>query len=141
MVLLFGRGSRNRYQNGTLVCGNMDQHLRNPSCLILSRTHFTILSHTLGRRLAQLPRRSGRRIPAMVPARGLRRELQRAQEHGTPGSQHGGRNLAFHPQVFPSLSLTWHLTGIPTRGNSSSRYPPTVVVLVVRGREGMWGGG
>ena len=25
-----GSGSKNRYQNGTLVCGNMDQHLRNP---------------------------------------------------------------------------------------------------------------
>ena len=27
-------------QNGTLVSGNMDQNLRNPSCLILSHTHF-----------------------------------------------------------------------------------------------------
>ena len=31
-----GCGSKNRYQNGTLVSGNMDQNLRNPSCLILS---------------------------------------------------------------------------------------------------------
>ena len=34
-----GRGSKNRYQNGTLVSGNMDQNLRNPSCFILSHTH------------------------------------------------------------------------------------------------------
>ena len=34
-----GCGSKNRYQNGTLVSGNMDQNLRNPSCLILSHTH------------------------------------------------------------------------------------------------------
>ena len=34
----YGCGSKNRYQNGTLVSGNMDQHLRNPSCLILSHT-------------------------------------------------------------------------------------------------------
>ena len=27
-------------QNGTLVSGNMDQNLRNPSCLILSHTHI-----------------------------------------------------------------------------------------------------
>ena len=26
-------------QNGTLASGNMDQNLRNPSCLILSHTH------------------------------------------------------------------------------------------------------
>ena len=26
--------------NGTLVSGNMDQNLRNPSCLILSHTHI-----------------------------------------------------------------------------------------------------
>ena len=32
-------GSRNRYQNGTLVSGNMNQNLRNPSCLILSHTN------------------------------------------------------------------------------------------------------
>ena len=31
-----GYGSKNRYQNGTLISGNMDQHLRNPSSLILS---------------------------------------------------------------------------------------------------------
>ena len=29
-----------RYQNGTLVSGHIDQHLRNPSCLILSHTHM-----------------------------------------------------------------------------------------------------
>ena len=33
-----GCGSKNRYQNGTLVSGNMDQNLRKPSCLILSHT-------------------------------------------------------------------------------------------------------
>ena len=33
-------GSKNQYQNGTLVSGNMDQNLRNPSCLILSHTHL-----------------------------------------------------------------------------------------------------
>ena len=31
-----GCGSKNRYQNGTLVSGNMDQNLPNPFCLILS---------------------------------------------------------------------------------------------------------
>ena len=35
-----GCGSKNRYQNGTLVSGNMDQHLRNPCCLILSHTQM-----------------------------------------------------------------------------------------------------
>ena len=35
-----GSGSKNRYQNGTLVRGNMDQHLRNPSCLILSHSQI-----------------------------------------------------------------------------------------------------
>ena len=38
-VYLCGCGSKNRYQNGTLVSRNMDQNLRNPSCLILSHTH------------------------------------------------------------------------------------------------------
>ena len=31
---------KNRYQNGTLVSGNMDQNPRNTSCLILSHTHI-----------------------------------------------------------------------------------------------------
>ena len=35
---LFGCGSKKRYQNGTLVSGNMDQNPRNPSCLILSHS-------------------------------------------------------------------------------------------------------
>ena len=34
-----GCGSKNRYQHGSLVSGNMDQNLRNPSCLIFCRTH------------------------------------------------------------------------------------------------------
>ena len=38
----FGCGSKNRYQNGTLVSGNMDQNPRNPSCLILSHSHFPL---------------------------------------------------------------------------------------------------
>ena len=33
-------GSKKRCQNGTLVSGNMDQNLRNPSCLILSHTQM-----------------------------------------------------------------------------------------------------
>ena len=37
---LYGCGSKNRYQNGTLVSGNMDQNLRNSSCLIMSHTHI-----------------------------------------------------------------------------------------------------
>ena len=40
----FGSGSKNRYQNGTLLSGNMDQNLRNPPCSILSHTHFTFPS-------------------------------------------------------------------------------------------------
>ena len=35
-----GCGSKNRYQNGSLVSGNMGQNLRNPSCLILSHTQM-----------------------------------------------------------------------------------------------------
>ena len=35
-VNVFGCGSKNRHQNGTLVSGNMDQNLRNHACLILS---------------------------------------------------------------------------------------------------------
>ena len=38
--LWFGCGSKNWYQNGTLVSGNMDQSLRNPSCFILSHTRL-----------------------------------------------------------------------------------------------------
>ena len=38
----FGCGSKNRYHNGTLVSGNMDQNLRNSSCLILSHNPFTL---------------------------------------------------------------------------------------------------
>ena len=34
-----GCGSKNRYQNGTLLSGNMDQNPRNPSSLILSHSH------------------------------------------------------------------------------------------------------
>ena len=41
-----GCGSKNRYQNGTLVSGNMDQTLRNPSCLILSNIHTYIYIYT-----------------------------------------------------------------------------------------------
>ena len=36
----YGSGSKNRYQNGTLVSGNMDQNLRTPPCLILSHSHM-----------------------------------------------------------------------------------------------------
>ena len=36
-----GYGSKNRYHNGTLVSGNMEQNLRSPSCLILSHTQIT----------------------------------------------------------------------------------------------------
>ena len=35
-----GCGSKNRYQNGTLVSGNTDQNLGDPSCLILSHTQL-----------------------------------------------------------------------------------------------------
>ena len=42
-----GCGSKNRYQNGTLVSGNMDQNLRNPSCFISSHTHVMQLMHLL----------------------------------------------------------------------------------------------
>ena len=35
-----GCGSKNRYQNGTLVSGNMDQNLPTPSRLILSHTQL-----------------------------------------------------------------------------------------------------
>ena len=38
---------KKRYQNGTLVSGNMDQHLRNPSCLILSHTHMVFSESSL----------------------------------------------------------------------------------------------
>ena len=38
---LHGCGSKPRYQNGTLVSGNMDQNLRNPSSFILSHTHMS----------------------------------------------------------------------------------------------------
>ena len=41
-LVKFGSGSRNRYQNGTPVSGNRDQNLCNPSCLILSHTHFEL---------------------------------------------------------------------------------------------------
>ena len=34
VIYLSGCGSKNRYQNGTLASGNMDQNLRNPSSLI-----------------------------------------------------------------------------------------------------------
>ena len=37
---LYGHGSKKRCQNGTLVSGNMDQNLRNPSSLILSHCHI-----------------------------------------------------------------------------------------------------
>ena len=43
----YGCGSKNRYQNGTLVSGNMDQNLRNPSCSILSHTHIAPSSGSL----------------------------------------------------------------------------------------------
>ena len=39
----YGCASKNRYQNGTLVSGNMDQHLRNPSWSILNG--FGFLNH------------------------------------------------------------------------------------------------
>ena len=38
-------GSKNRYQNGTLVIGNMDQNLRNPFCLLLSQSWLVELRH------------------------------------------------------------------------------------------------
>ena len=38
-----GSGSKNRYQNGTLLSGKMDQHLRNPSWLSLSHSHMKLL--------------------------------------------------------------------------------------------------
>ena len=37
---IFGCGSNKRHQNGTLVSGNLDQHLRNPGFLILRHCHF-----------------------------------------------------------------------------------------------------
>ena len=37
----YGCGSKSRYQNGTLVSGNMDQNLRTPSCLISRDTHIS----------------------------------------------------------------------------------------------------
>ena len=40
-----GCASKNRYQDGTLVRGNMDQNLRRPSCLILSHTHLGFDPH------------------------------------------------------------------------------------------------
>ena len=42
---LYGCGSKNRYQNGTLVSGNMDQNLHNPSCLILTHSHIQSIQY------------------------------------------------------------------------------------------------
>ncbi|CAJ1385361.1 unnamed protein product [Effrenium voratum] len=39
---------KKRYQNGTLVSGNMDQNLRHPSCLILSHTQTAVGRHCAG---------------------------------------------------------------------------------------------
>ena len=40
-----GSGSKNRYRNGTLVSGNMDQNPRNPYRLILSHSQIASSSH------------------------------------------------------------------------------------------------
>ena len=42
------RLSKTEFQNGTLVSGNMDQNLRNPSCLILSHTHMAFFCGNSG---------------------------------------------------------------------------------------------
>ena len=42
IMQLFGCGSTTRHHNGTLVSGNMDQHLRNLSCLIWSHCHLWV---------------------------------------------------------------------------------------------------
>ena len=44
----------NRYQNGTLVSGNMDQNLRNPSWLIVSHAHLVTQLNQLQHRLPLL---------------------------------------------------------------------------------------
>ena len=41
--------NNNGTKNGTLVSGNMDQHLRNYCCLILSHTHMLHCVLDLGR--------------------------------------------------------------------------------------------
>ena len=46
LCLPYGCGSKNRYQNGTLVSGNMDQNPRNPSWSILSHTLLEKLGET-----------------------------------------------------------------------------------------------
>ena len=40
-TVISGCGSKDRYQNGTMVSGNMDQTLRNPGSLILTPTHLS----------------------------------------------------------------------------------------------------
>ena len=46
-------------QNRTLVSGNMDQNLRNPSCLILSHTHMGVVLYSFARDWALGPRLRG----------------------------------------------------------------------------------
>ena len=64
-----GCGSKNRCQNGTLVSGNMDQNLRNPSCLFLSHSqagftrltlHSVSFNHQIPRPLPSLEAPTGR---------------------------------------------------------------------------------
>ena len=79
-----GYGSKNRYQNGTVVSGNIDQNLRNPSSLILSHCQMPA---SMGRWKHWLPdpKRAGWTsglpflwAPARSPAQRLRADLLEA---------------------------------------------------------------
>ena len=61
-----GCGSKTRCQHGTLVSKNMDQNLRNPSCLILSHTHMSVFP-SLGDQTLW-PESSGTRPCSATPA-------------------------------------------------------------------------
>ena len=120
--LLYGCGSKIRYQNGTLVSGNMDQHLRNPSCLILSHTHmfFSRSPSSLSVLATPLdPSRLGNQTFSLLVTHKTRRTLHWA---------HQLRNV-FRGCEGPRVGLlhgVWH--GPLPRGEESTRVsaPPPV---------------
>ena len=94
----YGYGSKNRYQNETLVSGNMDQNLRNPSSFLLSHCHIHVDVTCLRFHVVFLKRGQPTKM-AVLPL------LSLSRQHNKTGTRSKIGTRALHVPCKPSFQL------------------------------------
>ena len=108
----YGCGSKNRYQNGTLLSGNMDQNPRNPSCLILSHTlignHKETIRNLSNRQVGCRTSKPGGPCKGAEEARGRLATCSPKTSRNTPGGLLGpGTHALGRPKEPPSSGVAF----------------------------------